>query len=358
MKRYLLILASICTGAVANAQITIDNTDMPNSGDSILVSLAAGTIADLSDTDTAFTWDFSSLTPVLQRWEKFDSPLTFPSPYNFLFSPLSCSYGKDNYQITTLPIPGISFEAAYDFLKESSSSYRQVGAGYVINGTPLPFLYTASDYIFSFPLDYGDNDSCDYKYGLPIPSIGYYGQSGHRQSYVDGWGTLITPYGTYNVIRQLSVVTAVDTLYIDALSFGTNIPRPTVYQYKWLANGMKVPVLEIDATDIAGTPVVTNVQYIDTIQPGVPQVGIAENTNTELNVYPNPFSDQTVFEFTDAKADKLFVTDITGKIVAVETINGATKYTFQRNELSSGMYFYRVISREQQLIAKGKLILR
>lgn len=359
MKKYLLIAVASFGSVFASAQITITSSDMPNSNDSILTSLAAGTGADLSLTDTAYTWDFSSLTPVIQRWEKFDAPSTFPSPYNLLFSPLTCSYGKDNYQLTTLPIPGLSFEAAYDFLKESSTTYRQVGAGYVINGgIPLPFLYTSSDVIFRFPLDYLDNDTCQFQFGLPIPSIGYYGQTGNRYSTVDGWGTLITPYGTYDVIRQVSLVTAIDTLYIDALGFGTYIPRPDVYQYKWIANGMKVPVLEIDATDVGGSPVITNVQYIDTLQPGVPQVGIVENTTTEVNVYPNPFSDQTVFEFSDASAEKLIITDITGKQIALESIQGATRYTFRRNELSSGMYFYRVSSKDQNIISKGKLIIR
>lgn len=351
MFKNTLVILSLFTVTIANAQITINSSDMPNANDSVLVSIAGGGIGSINPmlSDSNYTWDFSFLIPTLQRYEKFDNPLTFPSPFNFIFNPINCSYGKDNYQLTSLPIPGITLDAAYDFFKESSSQYKQVGAGYTISGIPLPFLYTSSDIIYRFPLDYLNTDSSDYKFGLPIPSLAYYGQTGHRVNQVDGWGTLITPYGTFSTLRIYSTVAAVDTIYIDTIGIGSNIPRPLEYQFKWLATGKKVPVLEIDAVDIAGLMTVTNVQYIDTLQPGVPQVGIVENNfdNTSLSVYPNPSIDYFILEYhlNVSTSITISVKDILGKTVANILNENRNRGTGQINVnakelgLTPGIYF-------------------
>lgn len=355
MKKQLLsgILSLCCI--YGHAQITISSADMPNPNDSVLVSIAAGIgSADATLTGAGYTWDFSSLSPASQRYEKFDSPLSFTSPFNIIFNPINCSYGKINYQLTSLPIPGITFNSAYDFYKESTSSFKQVGAGYTINSTPLPFLYTNADVIYNFPLDYGNIDSCMFKFGLPIPTIAYYGEIGHRHSTVDGWGTVITPFGSFNALRQTSVIDAIDSIYVDAFGFGTNVPRPTQYQFKWLANGMKIPVLEIDANDVAGNLAITNVEYIDSLRTAGVNDLSAVNTTA---VYPNPSEDQTIFQFNNAKANSLRLFDITGKQVKAIALDGSSFYVLNRNGLVNGVYFYEVSFSNSTVTSRGKLIL-
>ncbi|MGZ6522888.1 MAG: hypothetical protein ACXVDT_13725, partial [Bacteroidia bacterium] len=185
----------IFVSAALSAQITVTSSDMPNAGDSIFISVtnSVGTI-DPTLTGASYSWDYSTLTPNLQRFEKFDSPLTFPTPFNLIFNIFNTSYGRVNNTITSIPIPGVTLNAAYDFLKESSSKLKQIGAGYTINGTPLPFLYSSDDVIYTFPMNYLNTDSADYQYGLPIPTVGYYGQKGHRVNVVVGWGNVTTPF--------------------------------------------------------------------------------------------------------------------------------------------------------------------
>ena len=88
--------------------------------------------------------------------------------------------------------------------------------------------------------------------------MGYYGQSGHRVNLVDGWGTLITPFGTFQTLRVISTIDAIDTVYNTSLSAGTNIPRPLKYEFKWLATGKKIPVLNL-------LPPTLGQQYVDGI---------------------------------------------------------------------------------------------
>jgi hypothetical protein len=321
MFKNCLLSFSLLAATASFAQITIHQSDMPNAGDSIHVSVTNTTGGpDPSLTGVSYSWDFSTLTPNSQRSENFDSPLTFPSPYNLIFNPFNTTYGKNNYQNTGSPAPGFSIDAAYDFFKESSANLRQIGAAYTINGTPIPFMYSLYDTLYRFPMNYLNIDSCDYKYGLNIPTFGYYGQKGHRVNEVDGWGAIITPYGSFAALRVKSSIATIDTVYSDAFGFGTNIPRPLKHEYKWMATGKKIPVLEVDAVVTGGTDNVTNVVYIDSLRAGVPQTGIAENAfSTHLSVYPNPCIDKAFvqYELSASARIKISVSNTLGQILAV-----------------------------------------
>ncbi|WP_210256255.1 hypothetical protein, partial [Rhizobium phaseoli] len=90
------------------------------------------------------------------------------------------------YTPDSIPVIGIAPDDSYFFLRESSSKYKQIGAGLTINSLPLPFVYNPHDTIYRFPLKCGDRDSSYAEYGLNIPGIGYYGQSITRVNYADG----------------------------------------------------------------------------------------------------------------------------------------------------------------------------
>lgn len=338
-----VLIVSFITG-IAQNPITITSNDMPNENDSIQVSIVApgdfALVPNPSATGASFTWDYTSLSPDYQQFEKYDSPLNFTSPYNYFFNPFNTSYGRDNYEFSAIPLPNTNISAAYDFFKESSSQLKQIGAGFIINGMPLPFLYDSDDIVYELPMTFGSNSSCFYKYGLDIPQIGYYGQSGTRTNTVDGWGTLTTPFGTFQTIRLKSTVDAVDTVYNNSLQGGANIPRALKHEYKWFTNGKKIPLLKVETTVIGGTESVSGVRYIDSSRSEVPQLGIADNAHLKLKsaVYPNP----CINEFTVAyrlpvnSFVKITLTDIIGKTVAV--INDEQNRGFHKNIISTGDY--------------------
>lgn len=351
IKKYALVITAVFAfSALAKAQITITSADMPNPKDSILISIATTVGSnDVKLTGANYSWDYSTLVPTIQRYEVFDAPSSFTSPFNLLFNAFNTSYGKNNYQLKTVPLPGMKLDAAYDFFKESTADYRQIGAGYTLNGTPIPFLYSPNDIIYKFPMNYLNTDSCDYKFGLPIPGMGYYGQTGHRVNTVDGWGTLITPFGTYTTLRVLSTVAAIDTIYVEAFKMGTKVPRPLKHEYKWFAQNSKIPVLQVDGNVGAGTVTVTNVQYTDSLRSNVPHVGITDIASDagKFEVYPNPAQDQCFIHYLVKKnaSVKIAVSDVTGKIVMTkeETRMAGEQLVFlQTDQLSNGIYFIKL----------------
>jgi hypothetical protein len=336
----------------SEAQITITSADMPNAGDSIQLSVTntIGTI-DATLTGANYNWDYSTLTYTSQRVDKFDSPLSFPLVFAILFNPFNCSYGRENRAITAPTIPTVTITNAYDFLKESSSALKQVGGGLTVNGTPIPFNYTPNDYIYRFPLNFGNIDSSDYQYNLTIPTIGYYGETGHRVNVVDGWGTLLTPFNTFNTVRVKSVITSKDTLNYTSFGFGVNIPRPTRIEYKWLANGKQIPVLEIDENIVGGTPTITNVQYQDSVHSTV-GINTHQNSVSEMDVFPNPSSNNFILKYNVASAShvKISINDFLGNTVATLTNENQVEGIYLKainakdNNLSEGVYFITVQS--------------
>lgn len=361
IKTYTSILIGLLlTSSAAEAQITITAADMPNAKDSIILSIASiNDSNDVTQTGVNFSWNYSKLVPTLQRYEVFDAPSSFASPYNLLFNPFNTSYGRNNYQLKSIPFPGMKIDNAYDFFKESTADLRQIGAAYTVNGTPIPFLYSKNDIIYQFPMNYLNQDSCDYKFGLQLPGMGYYGQSGHRVNLVDGWGTLTTPFGTFMTLRVRSAIAAIDTIYIDAFKTGTNIPRPLKHEYKWFAQGSKIPVLQVDANVTGGVVTVTNIQFIDSLRSNVPHVGISDISATggKFELYPNPAQEQvTVHYLMKVNAPiQLTVTDVTGKTIfsAQETeAAGEHRINLDTHALSNGIYFVRLQCEQASSVQK------
>jgi hypothetical protein len=353
LRKYTFLSISLIGALASTAQISITSADMPNANDSLYVSSANSVGSHVpAETGVNFAWDYSDLKPILQQSEKFLAPGKFPGVYNFIFNSLNTSYGKNNPLFTAVTIPGIKIDAAIDFFKESTASLNQIGVGFQINGVPLPFIYKHPDMVYKFPMNYMNMDSCDFDFGLALPGYGYYGQSGHRRNFVDGWGELKTPSGTYTTLRITSMVNITDTIYIqqsDTTGFGFPIKRPARYEYKWFAAGSKIPVLEIDAIAGATAPVY-NVVFIDTLRKDIIHVGIDEN-GKEVNafqVYPNPSQDQfsLSYNINNKSAVKISLLDILGKelrLLVNETQNtGLQKVTVNVSSFPAGIYFVNI----------------
>ena len=325
MKKAPLISVLTFVFSFSYSQITITQADMPSAGDTLRVSFASNAL-DPALTGANYTWDYSFLTPNSQWVNKFEDPSTFAFPFN-LFSFIS-SFGEKQYTPDSIPGAPIKVDNAYGYFKKSSTNFKQVGYGLYVNSLPVPFTYNPADVIYKFPLHYGDKDSCDSEFappaGFPLPF--YYGRKIHRVNEVDGWGTLITPYGTFQSVRVKSMLTIRDTI-ADSSGQGFAFTRPLQYEYKWLKQGGKIPYLQVNASNVGGAPVVTNIAYRDSTRGGIPQIGGGVNdllnVDFGLQVYPNPVmgsygvNEYAVAQYTldNSRDVRIELTDISGKKV-------------------------------------------
>lgn len=305
---YFLLIVLFFSQQYLFSQITINQTDMPSQGDTIRTSTGLNlNFIDISETGEDFTWDFSQLVSISQTVDTFVGPAQTPIfywPFFLLSSNLASPVIGD------LPIPNLPVTDVFAFYNNSSANYKDVGFAATLGGVPLPFKYDSPDILYDFPMNYGNVDSSESGYGFGISGIGYILSERKRVNYVDGWGTLITPFGTFEVLRQQSIVTEFDSIYIDSLNFGAPITR-NYTEYKWLAKGMKIPVLQV--TDNLGALVAV---YIDSV-PGEP-VGLPENQKiNDISVYPNPFSKLLFVQFQITQPENIHISlfDMKGKMV-------------------------------------------
>ncbi|NTW33417.1 MAG: T9SS type A sorting domain-containing protein [Bacteroidetes bacterium] len=271
------------------AQPIIDQNDMPLVGDTIRTSTAYNPSIDYASTGTNYLWDFSSLISTQQKIDSFVSVYSTPALYLLAFYNSSMAEPRPDITI----IPNFKFTEVYNFYKSSSSSFSQLGLAAKINGIPAPLKYDDPDVWYHFPITYGEMDSSTFSYNVQIPSFGYYAQTIKRVNSVDGWGTIITPYDTFQATRVFSTKYIHDTIYIDSLIFGFAQDR-VEKEYKWLADNMSIPVMNVSKSDAFLS--IASFEYINKYR-NSDNIIDHENPFNFCYISPNPANENTSVYF-------------------------------------------------------------
>ncbi|HBG71512.1 MAG: hypothetical protein A2W93_05860 [Bacteroidetes bacterium GWF2_43_63] len=320
MKKFFLA-SFILISLQSFSQITLSESDFPSTGNTYVVSILndLGTY-DFVSTGANYSWDFSQMVPQSQDTIEFISasntslPLTYIAAFNNSFTDPEHDADVANYQDYESPMPTVTIENFYAFYKIQSDAYIQVGAGLTINSAPLPVLYNPMDTIVMLPAAFGNMDTCFSAFNATIPTLGYYSEERTRYNSIDGWGTLITPFGTFDALRILSYSEIHDSLYYEAYGMGFPMDR-TETEYKWYAHGYSIPVLQVVIRD--GMSASSTVTYIDSLR----NMSLNENMFSEVNVYPNPATETISFQIKNiAWPVMATVTDLSGRVVFHELI--------------------------------------
>jgi len=239
--------------AIQHGQIIIDQSDMPSAGDTIRVSITSVIPVDFTRTGRDTIWDFSMLEPMNQRVDTFVNVYTTPPEYWFFFIPglvtnLASPGGNSEF------FPGFPVTQYYTFFKNSSDAYLDAGFAFKIQGIPQWAKYDEPDKYYSFPLDTNANWASASSVALEFPGLFYFSTSRVRNSFVDGWGTVLTPFGSFESIRVRSDLIQHDSIFIDSLGYGFSLNR-NVTEYKWMADDMGIPVLQINSDEILATAI-------------------------------------------------------------------------------------------------------
>ncbi|MCC7232966.1 MAG: hypothetical protein IT242_08495, partial [Bacteroidia bacterium] len=304
---YSLLILSLIS-ELSTAQLTLGTGDFSHANDTFRVSTGQSFSGmDPALTGPNYTWDYSQLTPVSQTVDSFvDESSTNPLfAIIFIDNALNSNRANQAAKGDAYNLGQVNVSDVFNFYYNSTTAYKQVGIGANVNGVPLPVVYSPHDLVYQFPLDYLNSDSSQSGYQVDLTStLGlFYSVHKQRNNLVDGWGTITTPYGTFDVLRITSTVTERDSVYIDSLGIGLATPAITTHEYKWCGAGGGIPLLQINTT--AGN-VVTSIRYRDSLlTTGLvnPETGIV------ASLFPNPaidFSRLTVSDCTGyARVDVL-----------------------------------------------------
>lgn len=301
MLRYSLLFSFTLAagGALAQTSPSITAADMPTVGDSLRIS-ESGLPANaplLTRTGANQTWDYSGLVATSQRVERYAAVSTAAGALlQFTFNNALLSPDNRATLVSARPIPVagalLPITDPLEFSNVSAADFRLVGYGATFNGTAVPVTYASKaqqDVVYRFPISY--TSAADVSNSLLtspayLASTGYFSQKRQRSNQPDAWGTITTPFGTFQAVRVVTTI-----LDHDSIAFsGTNqaYTLPLTREYKWLAKGIHVPVLTITTTSVAGREVVAAVEYRDTFRRFAPLAARGAVGAAGFAAYPNP----------------------------------------------------------------------
>ena len=314
MRRLLPVLL-LAAPALAGAQVSpvIDRTDMPAATvaaprDTLRLSVAAPVLPasapPLTRRGANQTWNYAGLAPVAQRVEEFVTvgSVTATSPfYLFTFGPLGGPNRATVASPQALPLPAglpLPISNSFQFYAVSGAAaavqdFRSVGFGASLAGTAVPVTYTNAalqDVIYRFPLSFASQpDSSNSFFATPaaLGTVGYLSQRRKRVNRPDAWGTLVTPYGTFQAVRVVTKLTDHDSIAIGGMP-GQGFDVPLTREYKWLARTHRVPLLTITTRLLAGQETVTGVEYRDSYRRIIRLAARDAATDAVLSAWPNP----------------------------------------------------------------------
>jgi PKD repeat protein len=277
MKRIILFVGLI--SAVVNGQATYTSANFASAGDSFFITTptAASLQLDYEVTGTNFAWDYSALVPDTQETTQWTNPNS--SGYKTVWCFLNGFIFNCNTQFNAnfnlaaklsdgLVLQGLGLANVISHLNKTNSALqnKMIGAQVTANGSTVPFVvsYTDPDDIYQFPMTFGATATNPFAINTDLTALGFPVQinaTGQRTNEVVGWGTLVTPYGTFaNVLKLKS--TLVQSTTITANGTPQTTDRTTV-SYQWFDPAHKIPVLDVsgDLVNSVWTP--TSVRFMD-----------------------------------------------------------------------------------------------
>ncbi len=352
MKKLATAILLLFFSNAANSQITIVTGDFATGGDTLRVSTTNSAPANTSLATNGLNalWDYSALVPASQDIDTFLSVASTGAIYSIYFANFGFNSNRANIAARGLDLSAaggaVPITDVYNFFYNSSANYKQVGFGANISGVSTPVPYGNKDIVYNFPCNYGNVDSSDSNYSINVPSQGYAEGQQHRVNHVDGWGTVITPFGTFNALRVVSELTGSDSVFISSFGFGFSFPRTKTREYKWLTTNGDIPVLQINVNVNGQNETVTSIRYRDIYRDLT--VGLTNNSQPiDARILPNPSSGGTVtIELSNLKNGQceIGVYAINGTLLKNITKNAVEGRIAldELNEMASGYYTINV----------------
>lgn len=241
----------------------------------------------------------------------------------------SASFTNSNLGITS---NGTSFE----YYNANSSAYQSFGSG---SASSVDSYANAEDRLrfpFTYNNSYTDNFNSVYTSGTNTVY-----RIGTTTVTADGYGTLVTPAGTFNNVLRIHSVMG----FHDSTNTGGN-PSVTVYQrdqYLWYLNGNHTALANVGTFTIvpAGGSAI-NSQSAGYL--GNPSTGIADAVtgNAVFSVYPNPAANQLYISLTGSEPLRAALFDMLGNLTETASIQGGSAYSMDVSRLPEGSYFLQV----------------
>jgi len=354
-KLFFLPVASVALfAAQASAQITLTSADLPTTGLSVISAMdSTSSYMPGSPSASAQTWNFGAL-----NHEKI-STISFMAPSSTKYS--SKFSGADNLADTT------SGMAGYYFFDNSVSQFAVQGVEEVVAGpastTFQVFINLNPVYVqATLPATYGTKlggvSKGSYEFAptgliaFAYDSIKVNTQITYADT-VDAYGTMTTPTGTYQVIRENHWDVTIDSAKgVKSGKWSTlQATKVTTHEYNFYANGIGYILVQMNMDST--TSKVHTIAWDSSAPASVNEISY----NGKVNAFPNPCTSQITFTTVGNTLQYINVYDVAGrKVEQVEMKNGTTNVN--TSEFAPGMYLYTLINANGTLVDRGKFMVK
>lgn len=335
-----LLLCSVVGISTAFGQITLTDQHFAGANESYIFSTLLDPTLDFSTTGPNVTWDFSNMTPTGQRG-LVTNPISQASMLSQLYFgsftsvPYRASYF---YSTTDLPLTQltsvlpVTIDDVSQFTKKETSKVTQVGLELVLSGQGVPVKSDTIETKYELPITYQDSYSSHGFTKLDMnPTLDLqWKQHRYRQSEVDGYGTVITPHGTFTAIRIHHQIFETDSVAITG--FWVPLAIPEAHEYEWRSMDDKEAIMRISTNVVLGQEAITAVEYRDEYN----ALGL-ESSTLELSVSPIPA--QSVLTINaSSPLQHVVVIDAIGKIVNRQQVDNQSTVSLTIADLPAGTY--------------------
>jgi PKD domain len=254
------------------AQPSYTASNYANSGDTFYLTKAQLGNYNFDTTGINITWNYAALVGTEQRRLVFRLPtqtgfsiVQWPYLYNSSNVNLSSTDGQ------TIALLGLQQTNPNDYYIKNTASLRQRASSYalVLNGVAVNVrnVYDNADTLYQFPFTYSSISSSRAAYTVSIPPDLYYRkQKLNRQDTVKGWGTVITPFGSFsNCLKYVSQVMQIDSIAANGTPLLTN--DTLIYrEIKWFDPARRYQVLTVRQNKIGNQFITQSIEYLDNQQ--------------------------------------------------------------------------------------------
>lgn len=330
------------------SQTTLTSNDFLQAGDSIGVSTSTDFSIDFLSSGSNQTWDFSALTEDEQLFEIAYSISTAGPIIGFQFGGFApAKYKASFYQpFDGLPIDQlggflpVDIEAVNRMTKVENDKVTYLGYSIKVNGQQVGFRSDTIEVAYELPLNFGDSYSSRGYTNMNLNPIydAQIIQYRQRESTVDGEGQLITPFGTYDVIRIHHTIQELDSIRIAFGQFNQWIPiNRTVNEYEWWDTGLKRPVLKVETEGALGNETPTRITFLND------EVADLNKSTIEVAIFPNPTRDFITIHSLE-NIETVHVYSLDGKQVLSKN-SDSKQLTVDLSHLTAGMYTLRAVTK-------------
>ncbi len=353
MKKLLLLISTVLLlTTLGKTQITTTNATLPQLGDKLYTVIDTFPYIFILDASpVAQTWDFTLLNADVLNTTEIKAASTGSQGASFPDADIILPFydGEGYAKVYTDSIEIVGYHGSPIEPVQSFVATTDLNPSHTYRIANLTYGSTYIDSVYFQVVEVGSNLDPDETFGITVDSARMTITS-IREDTVDAWGTMTTPFGTFDVIRLKQVEyrnTKVEAKYAifdwtDLSDFGIEgLGDEVITTYVWLSANDKEPIARVERNEVTGFNRFCEWRIDENYAMVVNNEEVMV-TEPEIKVYPNPAVNEVNFELNNLRAGRYTLNfyNIIGRKITSEVvdISGSHFHSVGLRSFAKGVY--------------------